>query len=261
MIPHSWIFWKIWLAIEVNEDDCCNSVCRPQKRKRRIFSICGKKKRVVFVADPELAPKKDGIFYARPDDDIPSGDQTWRDKLIEYNQIPNHNPNNLLKSYNLYRNNCYHKLAEHVGPDRLFILSAGWGLVKSSFMLPYYNITFSNNNDIHTVRNQNDEFNDFKCILQDEIDSPILFFGSKNYLNFFNRLTNHLKNPRIVFYRTPTNGNNNPNNTPEIANGRALPFATNRCTNWHYECANKFMEHELDSDIKHALDEISAAGR
>ena len=46
---------------------------------------------VFFVADPESAPANNAVLFARPDDIADNG-QSWRRRLVKYNQNPNENP-------------------------------------------------------------------------------------------------------------------------------------------------------------------------
>jgi len=94
---------------------------------------------VQFVAQPKCAPK-DGVFYARPDD--VSDGMTWRDKLLRYNQT-GANPLGLRRAIDLYRPPIYGALAVALPASDLFILSAGWGLIRADFLTPAYDITFS----------------------------------------------------------------------------------------------------------------------
>src|SRR6476661_5883375 len=98
-------------------------------------------KPVKFVARPDLAPKDDFI-YARPDDPSDRGAR-WREALLSYNEDAGGNPLGLLRACELYSPAIYQQLADGVGRERLFILSAGWGLLGADFLTPDYDITFS----------------------------------------------------------------------------------------------------------------------
>jgi hypothetical protein len=108
-----------------------------------------------FIADPHSAPAIPGVFYARPDDPIPlqsCNGNTWRWLVEQYN----HNPagftlpsgiaftnGGLPEASQLYKNPAYARLAGSPNIRSFYILSAGWGLVKSTFRLPHYDVTFS----------------------------------------------------------------------------------------------------------------------
>jgi hypothetical protein len=97
---------------------------------------------VTFVAHPKIAPVDDQHLYARPDDDCGSG-KSWRDVLLDYNNAPRGNPLGLLPAYRLYENPVYERLGDKVGIANVYILSAGWGLIRADFLTPYCDITFS----------------------------------------------------------------------------------------------------------------------
>jgi hypothetical protein len=93
---------------------------------------------VLFVAQPDLAPPDAIQHYARPDDVSDDG-RTWRERLVAYNAVAD-NPLNLLPAYRLYARDAYSALADRIGLGRLFVLSAGWGLVAANFLTPSYDI-------------------------------------------------------------------------------------------------------------------------
>ncbi len=106
---------------------------------------------VKFVAQPLEAPKQTGSVYCRPDDpaDVKS---SWRTKLIEYNRTTHTNPLRFLPAYQLYANPASVELVQSLGEDNVYILSAGWGLVPATYLLPDYDITFSNSADEYKRR-------------------------------------------------------------------------------------------------------------
>ncbi len=97
---------------------------------------------VTFVAHPEMAPKNGKYVYARPDEDSGNG-KSWRDVLLAYNRKPSSNPLALLPAFQLYENPVYELLVQRLGVQNMYILSAGWGLIRSDFVTPDYDITFS----------------------------------------------------------------------------------------------------------------------
>jgi hypothetical protein len=70
-----------------------------------------------------MAPASASIAYARPDDWSDDG-QTWRNRLLDYNRPPNANPFNLLRAFQLCAHDAYRALADWLGIEKLFILSA-----------------------------------------------------------------------------------------------------------------------------------------
>lgn len=194
---------------------------------------------MLFVADPSTAPVRDDLLYVKPDD-IADGEKSWRDKLVEYNKNPGQNPLGLLPAFKLYQNEAYRRLADRVGTQKLYILSAGWGLISATFLTPSYDITFTAQAELYKKRRKSDRYNDLSMLTQDE-NEPILFFGGKDYLPLFARLTGDLRSERIVLFNSAQ--------APQIDGGRAIRFPTTRRTNWHYECVDAFPSGALDDEI------------
>jgi hypothetical protein len=88
-----------------------------------------------FVAQPALAPSDPARVYKRPDDFSDDGITRWRQVLLNYNKN-GRNTLSLYPAYELYRNPVYRRLASRL--PNLYILSAGWGLIKATFLTPYY---------------------------------------------------------------------------------------------------------------------------
>lgn len=192
-------------------------------------------RRVCFVADPGKAPPGE-CLYARPDD--PSdAEGTWRERLLAYNQSGAGNPLGLSRAFDLYRPAAYQRLAHHVGIERLYILSAGWGLIAASFLTPDYDITFSASADAYKRRRKSDQYDDL-CMLPAGTVEPIVFFGGNDYLPLFYRLTSRISAPKTVIYRSAQK--------PDLPGYSLLRYDTSRRTTWYYEYAEKFMQDRLD---------------
>jgi hypothetical protein len=190
---------------------------------------------VMFVADPGKAPQQTRIRYARPDE-LSEGTNTWRDRLVAYNQTPAVNPLSLLPAYQLYDNRTYQGLVSRFGIDKIFILSAGWGLVTASYLLPDYDITFSAMAEPYKRRSKQEVYRDF-CALRDEADE-IVFLGGKDYLPLFCSLTKQYATQKPVYYNSAA--------TPILPPGfRAVRYLTATRTNWHYECATAVISGRL----------------
>jgi len=188
--------------------------------------------RVHFVADPETAPPDPTLIYARPDDPF-NDDKTWRDKLVEYNRFRASNWHDFFPAYRLYENRAYSRLVEKLSVKGVYILSAGWGLVPADFLLPHYDITFSPSADPYKRRRKTDRYNDFR-MLADDTQDEVVFFGGKDYLPLFCDLTERIRGKRTVFYNAAT--------PPEAAGCNLVRYETTTRTNWHYECANAFLD-------------------
>ena len=193
-------------------------------------------KNVKFVADPECAPTGTGCVYARPDDITDTG-RSWRDELQKYNALPHDNPLRLLPAWQLYQNKTYRLLAKRYGLDRLYILSAGWGLIRSDFLTPMYDITFSNSACKFKRRRKKDNYEDLRMLPRTTVE-PIVFFIGKAYIGLACDLTNEIKAEKFLFY--------NSKNVPHAPNFVRKRYLTNIRTNWHYQCAKDFMDGVID---------------
>ncbi len=192
-------------------------------------------RKVMFVADPALAPPSRDHDYACPDDMSDTG-VSWRKLLCDYNVDPAGNPLNLLPAWQLYANRTYGLLAQHIGLDRLFILSAGWGLIRADFLTPNYDITFSSSADQYKKRGKKDRYDDLRMRPAGSPE-PIVFFGGKDYVALFCALTEGAMGERVLFYNTAIE--------PEAPGCRLIKFVTKTRTNWHYECANAFISGQV----------------
>jgi len=192
-------------------------------------------KRVDFVADPQAAPANASRIYARPDDISDSG-TSWRTVLLKYNQERRGNPLGLYPAYQLYKNKTYGRLVERFGMQNVFILSAGWGLISADFLTPYYDITYSPSADDYKRRRKSDRYDDFH-MLPDNTEDDIVFFGAKDYLRLFGSLTQSVRGTRIVYY--------NSTSAPLLEGCNLRRFETTTRTNWHYECANAFLNGDI----------------
>ena len=186
---------------------------------------------VLFVADPEKAPPSHDHLYARPDDVAEAGN-TWRELLIKYNNREGNNPLNLYPAYKLYTNSMYAVLVNQYGNDNVFILSAGWGLISSDFLTPKYDITFSPSAEKYKRRSKRDQYHDL-CMLPIDTDEDLVFFGGKDYLPLFCKLTGNYLGQRIVFYNAAVQ--------PNAPGCKLIRYETSARTNWHYTCAKDFV--------------------
>jgi hypothetical protein len=74
-------------------------------------------------------------------------------------------------------------------------------------------------------------------MLPDDNKSPVVFFGSKEYVPLFAELTRSLKGQKTVFYNSTQ---------PPTAPGCVLVrFQTRTRTNWQYECAAAFLNGDV----------------
>ena len=109
--------------------------CAASKRSEAGHLVTSSGEPVDFVAYPQLAPQNSGRVYARPDDRLEDG-TSWRQLLQRYNEDPGGNPLHLYPAYQLYQNKTYSLLVDRFGSNTVYILSAGWGLVRADYLLP-----------------------------------------------------------------------------------------------------------------------------
>lgn len=189
-------------------------------------------KPVVFVADPGIAPATTHHVYARPDDPAEDG-WRWRDHVLGYNRELGINPLGLVPAWRLYRHESYGKLVEKHGTAHVFILSAGWGLIRADFLTPSYDITFSAQAEAFRRRRARDAFDDLN-MLEARDTEPVVFFGGKDYLPLFCRLTEHYAGKRIAAFNSAIE--------PQAHGVRFVRYHTRTRTNWHTEAVNAFLD-------------------
>lgn len=227
--------------------------CASQKKPYAGTFSCGDRK-VKFVADPSLNPQPPSYHFFRPDGEKPSTGISWRDFLALYNKS-GENSDKLLEASDLYLNPIYSKMMNIVGKQNLYILSAGWGLIRSDYLLPQYDITFSQvkRQDRWKKRKRNDYYNDFNQLedtCRREPDEAVYFFGGRGYLELLYRLTRHLPGEKTVFFRTPPGGQLDPGVVKKcykLPNYNYVEYQTPISTNWHYDCAEHFIRQHIQS--------------
>jgi hypothetical protein len=207
--------------------------CAAKKDLNAGYLTTGGGKPVLFVANPEKAPPSEVYVYARPDD-LTENKKTWRELLVDYNSRVGNNPLNLSPAYKLYSNMTYELLVNQYGVDNVFILSAGWGLIGAEFLTPKYDITFAQTSKDakYKQRSKRDTFHDL-CMLPNDSDDELVFFGGKGYLPLFFELSQNYQGRRFVFY--------NSNVEPDTPDCTLIRYPTTTRTNWHYSCAKDFM--------------------
>jgi hypothetical protein len=195
----------------------------------RLTSPAGEK--VLFAAHPERYTGSGKC--ERPDDFRATTGQTWREYLLDYNRAGK-NPDRLYKAGALYQPPIYKRLTDQYGDENVFILSAGWGLVRADFYLPYYNITFSTQADPYCQRKVRDEFRDFNQLAEANLQAnePIYFFGGQSYLPLYLRLMRDIKTRKVIYHSFGEG---------YLIDGyECIPYRG--FTNWHYVCAQDFID-------------------
>lgn len=214
--------------------------CASSKMPSAGHLVTAEGRSVTFVAHPEIAPKNERYVYARPDEDSAYG-KSWREVLPAYNRELNNNPLRLLPAFQLYENPVYERLVQRLGVEDIYILSAGWGLIRSDFLTPDYDITFSpiaRGADAYKRRRKGDRYDDFR-MLHEDTEDDILFFGGKDYVPLFCALTQRAKAKRKIFHSA--------GQPPPAPDCTPIKFETTTRTNWHYECANALV-HSLQRE-------------
>ena len=189
-------------------------------------------RRVVFVAEPGVAPSDPDIAYRRPDDRA-DGIQTFRDALVAYNATPDDNPLGLLPASRLYEDDAYRALAEGVGAENVFILSAGWGLIESDFLTPSYDITFSNGVATYKRRRPRDSYNDFRRLPSEGVNR-LVFAGGPDYIPLFLELTEGTEAQRVVYHHA--------SRVPLAADAEFVPVESDDANDWHLQWARDYAD-------------------
>jgi hypothetical protein len=208
---------------------------RPKLESAQIVCICANNKNESFFSgypNQTFVSKPNQMNQAHPDDIIPQNNISWRQFLMSNQDDPN-----LLSAYCLYDNTIYQDLHNRFN-NNFYILSAGWGLVKSSFKLPNYDITFCNAADFK-VRELNPEIERFIDFNQIDTSNKgdIIFIGSPEYIPLFIQLTQNLPNRKFIYWKSVK-----PKPVPErfiIPNQTFFYryYNTTRNTTWYYELA------------------------
>jgi hypothetical protein len=183
---------------------------------------------VNFVADPRKAPDIPDRIYAHPDDRTEDG-TTWRRLVAEYNKDPGNNPLGLYPAFELYQRDVYRRLVDKFDLKNVYILSAGWGLIRADFLTPSYDITFTASAEPYQRRLKTDKYADFQ-MLPSETEDQVVFLGGKDYLPLFCNLTARICSTPVAFYNSAK--------SPRAKRCHLKRFETTTRTNWHYECAN-----------------------
>ncbi len=204
--------------------------CAGSKRKERLYVENGRP--VIFVARPDFAPQNTGVTYKTPDDYSLSG-KTYREEVLNVN-LTDTKKEYFYTASNLYSSGPYAEISEKsksLGFD-FYILSAGWGLIRGDFMLPYYDITFSSIPEKYKVRKLNSmHFKDFNQISKNNTEDIHVFCGAA-YLKFLYSLIANLNCNKIIHHGT---------NTPDKCQGFIYEKSPYSYTNWQYTAVSEFV--------------------
>lgn len=236
--------------------------CAGRKRQPHI-SFLHEGRRVEFVAQPELAPhdSAEGVVYFRPDGSAPGRNATWRAVVEEYN-LHGQNEQRFWEAFKLYEprrpyTDIYVRLKDFADQEghELFILSAGWGMVRSNYWLPHYEITFTRPQKAekrYAFRSSKDPYQDFQHLTNAET-TPIVVFTGQNYLDpLFYPLMRRVGGRKLVFHFENSDYDQRSHargaGIPGVQGYEYLPYVPpdhiRKATRiWHYQCATDFIEH------------------
>jgi hypothetical protein len=196
----------------------------------RLTTLSGEK--VLFAVHPERYTLQGKC--CRPDDIREGTDSSWRAYLESYNQQGS-NANHLFPAGELAKAPIYKALIRKFAATNVFILSAGWGLVRSDYLLPYYDITFSNQGKPYSKRRPSDRFKDFNQLSDVGIqpDETIYFFGGQSYLPLYLKLTRNITARKVIYHSHGA--------AIQIQGYICIPSPYPGSLNWHYKCAQGFI--------------------
>jgi len=213
--------------------------CSATKAKNAgTFQVNGRTVR--FVAHPELCQPNTTEIFAHPDDHLPSGGTTWREHLEAYNRGKS-NLANLLRAGDLYTPNgstAYQLLLQKFGYQDVYILSAGWGLIRADYLIPDYDITFAKHKKIggQKKRGKKDSYQDLAQLTAHRTSEGelVYFFGGLDYLPLFLKLTDGLDIWRRVYFTTTR-----ADKLLKAERCCYIKYSAKREQNWHYDCVEE----------------------
>lgn len=195
---------------------------------------------VLFVARPEGGGQKPGPVWASPEG-MKSPQLSWREFILQGNS-GGVCPDNLYAASELYKFPSF--VVEHIGrlpPSRLFFLSAGWGLVRSDFRLPLYNITF---NPLAKEAFRRSPRMDWADFFPAELHSKdIVFLGGVAYAELLEKISR--RNGHVGGLVLHAKSSKLPR-VKEDDRVRLHEHNTARRTNWHFEFLPKVIGSMLD---------------
>jgi hypothetical protein len=217
--------------------------CAGSKEPSGTFKLDGRP--VSFVARPHSAPRNESLIWANPDDLVMPAvpDLTWRDQLTRCNVGWEHrhlNKEQFVPAYQLYTPGVYRELVNRFGAANVFILSAGWGLVRSTFLLPDYDITLASMSKEEKFK-QRDKclvggWKDYAHLVLSEPAEEVIFIGGKSYWELFRKLCPAEASPVIYHAGDPPKMSQ----IPAPSRARLVQFGR-PFTNWHYVCAKEIV--------------------
>lgn len=146
--------------------------CAGSKQPDTGYSVTRSGEQLRFIARPEIAPHSERYRHVHPDG------HTWLEEVLAYNGCSD-NPLRLHAAWELYEPAAFRRLVSHLGVENVYVLSAGWGLVRSDFLLPQYDITFTSavkKKRPWMHRRKSDMYRDFCHLPEDTTDEVYFIF-------------------------------------------------------------------------------------
>jgi hypothetical protein len=173
-------------------------------------------KKLQFVASPEKAPTDEpDTLFVKPATLCEGKGTSWQEIVKRYNDKGG-NPYKLYQAADLYRpsnksfRGVYRDLADAFGGDNVFVVSAGWGIIRSDYLTPNYDITFSqqalkkypwkwrSHEDVAAFSQDRNHLDLARLSPNEEIHC----FCGLDYLNMLYALTERLPGTKIVHYKS-----------------------------------------------------------
>lgn len=176
-----------------------------------------------------------------------SNGPTWIECLRSFNDAPQRNlPQGVAwgrgtptRAADLYSNPIYQRLACAIGVANVYILSAGWGLVRGTDVIPTYNITFSAGQNVppHARITPKDRVPLGNLRNGVEGDDQIHLFLTPKYISYWLNAGLIIKPNRLVLHWRA--GQALPDG---LGNVERITFETDARMNWHYGAADEFLD-------------------
>ena len=169
---------------------------------------------------------------------------SWSDYIRKYNE----NPANvgLSRAVDIYKPTIYKDMVAAFGAERVFILSAGWGLVPSWYRIPTYEITLSYATERATRRAG---LHGFKDLVLDPkyAGEEVTFIGGAAYIGLLCKVLRDVPLKRLVVAFTTKK---QPRiHLPLAETVDIVKFPTKVETNWHYQYGRWLIENAGTKEI------------
>jgi hypothetical protein len=219
---------------------CCSS----EKDGKTESKFYYKGKSYKFVASPRMV-SQNGVTFQKPDDKIPDENRTWRDLVVNGQKDPSLD---LVEAYRLYKPDIFRDLY-HEFDNRFYIFSAGWGIIRANFKIPFYDITYSTDSKVpkYAMRKDNFGWKDIIHLNDDYLnedygkfyrDAEVIVFAGSDYVEpFFCDMAQsklYIPPKRIMIKYKSQNLIQRQDFVYEY-------YETDINTNWHYEAAKEFL--------------------